>query len=69
VVTSLAIYFRSIGVVWGLFVFDTRTQLGAGFYLFICTEFPACILHAQELSETALRLFANDQRYGLLVDF
>jgi hypothetical protein len=43
--------------------------LGAGFYLFICTEFPACLLHAQELSETTLRLFANDQRYGLLVDF
>jgi hypothetical protein len=36
--------------------------LGTGIYLFICIEFPACVLHAQKLSETAIRLFADDQR-------
>jgi hypothetical protein len=36
--------------------------LGSGVYLFVSTEFPTCVLHAQKLSETTIRLFADDQR-------
>jgi hypothetical protein len=30
--------------------------LGSSFYFLIGTEFSACLLHAQELSESAIRL-------------